>query len=60
VGSRPNTVTLARQYDATDIVDYKKGGIIDQVLALTGGQRADRLHLCDDLFWSFKEQLSST
>jgi Zn-dependent alcohol dehydrogenase len=32
VGSRPDTLTLARQYGATNIVDCKKGSIIDQVL----------------------------
>jgi isopropanol dehydrogenase (NADP+) len=26
VGSRPDIMTLARQYGATKIVDYKKGG----------------------------------
>jgi hypothetical protein len=38
VGSRPNAVTLARQYGATDIVDYKKRGIIDQVRSPAGSR----------------------
>jgi threonine dehydrogenase-like Zn-dependent dehydrogenase len=41
VGSRPNTVELARRYGATDIVDYKRGDVLDQVMALTGGQPVD-------------------
>jgi len=41
VGSRPNTMKIARQYGATDTIDYKKGDIVSQVLALTGGQPVD-------------------
>jgi threonine dehydrogenase-like Zn-dependent dehydrogenase len=41
VGSRPRTVELARRYGATDIVDYKKGDVAEQVLALTGGEPVD-------------------
>jgi threonine dehydrogenase-like Zn-dependent dehydrogenase len=41
VGSRPKTVELARQYGATDIIDYKNGPILDQVMALTKGQPVD-------------------
>jgi threonine dehydrogenase-like Zn-dependent dehydrogenase len=41
VGSRPNTMKLARQYGATDLVDYKNGDVFGQVMALTGGQQAD-------------------
>lgn len=41
VGSRPNTVELARRYGATDIVDYKKGDILEQVMALIGGRPVD-------------------
>lgn len=41
VGSRPNTVELARQYGATDIIDYKKGDVLEQVMTLTGGKPVD-------------------
>ena len=41
VGSRPCTLELARQYGATDIIDYKKGDILQQVMTLTGGEPVD-------------------
>lgn len=41
VGSRPGTLALARQYGATDVVDYKQGPILDQVLASNGGEPVD-------------------
>ena len=41
VGSRPNTAKLAKRYGATDIVDYTHGDVLEQVMALTGGQPVD-------------------
>lgn len=41
VGSRPNTIELAKQYGATDIVDYKKGDILTQVMGLTNNKPVD-------------------
>lgn len=41
VGSRPHTLELAQKYGATDIIDYKKGPIKDQVMALTNGDFVD-------------------
>jgi threonine dehydrogenase-like Zn-dependent dehydrogenase len=41
VGSRPKTVALARQYGATDIVDYKQGDVSEQIMSLTGGRPVD-------------------
>jgi len=38
VGSHPNTMKLAEQYGATDLVDYKNGDVFDQVMVLAGGQ----------------------
>lgn len=37
VGSRENCVNLAKEYGATDIINYKKGDIVEQIMALTGG-----------------------
>ncbi|MDR3307696.1 MAG: zinc-binding dehydrogenase [Coriobacteriales bacterium] len=37
IGTRPNCVKIAREYGATDIVSYKDGDIVAQVLELTGG-----------------------
>ena len=41
VGSRPQTLDLARSYGATDVVDYKQGPILDQVLAANLGEPVD-------------------
>jgi alcohol dehydrogenase (NADP+) len=40
VGSRPNAVKVAREYGATDIINYKKG-TAKQILELTGGEGVD-------------------
>lgn len=37
VGTRPNCVKIAREYGATDIVNYKEGDIVEQIMKLTGG-----------------------
>lgn len=41
VGTRPECVKLAKEYGATDIVSYKEGNVIEQIMALTGGKGAD-------------------
>lgn len=41
VGTRPNCVKLAKEYGATDIVSYKDGDLIEQIMKLTGGKGAD-------------------
>jgi threonine dehydrogenase-like Zn-dependent dehydrogenase len=37
VGSRPKTVEVAKKYGATDIVNYREGDIVEQILDLNGG-----------------------
>jgi threonine dehydrogenase-like Zn-dependent dehydrogenase len=37
-GSRPNCAELAKEYGATDIINYKNGDVVEQILALNGGQ----------------------
>lgn len=37
VGTRPNCVKVAKEYGATDIVSYKEGDIVQQILEMTGG-----------------------
>jgi Threonine dehydrogenase and related Zn-dependent dehydrogenases len=34
IGTRPNCVALAKEYGATDIISYKNGNIVEQILAL--------------------------
>lgn len=41
IGRRPITKELARQYGATDIIDYTDGPIDEQVLELLGGRNPD-------------------
>lgn len=43
VGSRPNCVKIAKEYGATDIIDYHNGDIADQILEKTHGKGVDRV-----------------
>lgn len=43
VGTRPNCVKAAREYGATDIINYRDGDIADQILEKTGGRGVDRV-----------------
>lgn len=43
VGSRPVCVEAAKYYGATDIVNYKEGDIVQQILDLTNGEGVDRV-----------------
>lgn len=38
IGTRPNCVQLAREFGATDIISYKDGDTVEQILAANGGQ----------------------
>ncbi|MCE7699447.1 MAG: NAD(P)-dependent alcohol dehydrogenase [Methanobacterium paludis] len=41
VGSRPDCANIAKKYGATDIINYKKGDIVEQILAETDGIGVD-------------------
>lgn len=43
VGTRPKCVEAARFYGATDILNYKEGDIVEQVLEKTHGKGVDRV-----------------
>jgi len=43
VGTRRNCVEVALEYGATDIINYKNGSILDQVMALTNGKGVDKV-----------------
>lgn len=43
VGSRPTCVEAAKFYGATDIVNYKDGDIVKQIMELTKGKGVDRV-----------------
>jgi threonine dehydrogenase-like Zn-dependent dehydrogenase len=36
VGTRPNCVRIAREYGATDVISYKEGDIVSQIMKITG------------------------
>jgi len=43
IGSRPNCVEIAKEYGATDIINYRTGDIVEQVMDLTGGKGVDKV-----------------
>lgn len=43
VGSRPNCIDIAKFYGATDIVNYKNGDIVEQILELTNNKGVDKV-----------------
>ncbi len=43
VGSRPNCVQIAKEYGATDIINYKNGSISEQIAEHTNGKGVDRV-----------------
>jgi len=43
VGSRPDCVRVAKEYGATEVVNYKDGDIVEQILELTKGKGVDRV-----------------
>ncbi|HHU18364.1 MAG TPA: zinc-binding dehydrogenase [Clostridiales bacterium] len=40
-GTRPDCVALAKEYGATDILSYKDGDLVEQIMGLTGGVGVD-------------------
>lgn len=43
VGSRPNCIEVAKQYGASEIINYKDGSILEQVMEKTRGKGVDRV-----------------
>ena len=43
VGSRKNCVNAAKEYGATDIINYKDGNIAEQIIEKTGGRGVDKV-----------------
>lgn len=46
VGSRPACVELVREFGATDVISYKDGDVVEQVMKMTGGIGADSVIIC--------------
>lgn len=38
IGTRPNCAALAKEYGATDIISYKSGDVVEQIMKLEGGK----------------------
>lgn len=43
VGSRPKCIEVAKEYGATEIINYKQGDIVEQILEQTHGEGVDRV-----------------
>ena len=43
VGSRPVCADAARFYGATDVINYRQGDIVEQIMDKTGGKGVDRV-----------------
>ena len=43
IGSRPDCARVAKEYGATDVINYKQGDIVEQVLAKTNGLGVDKV-----------------
>ena len=43
VGSRKNCTDLAREFGATDIINYREGDIVEQIMDKTHGQGVDKV-----------------
>ncbi|WP_077612261.1 zinc-binding dehydrogenase [Clostridium sp. Marseille-P2415] len=53
VGSRPVCVELAKEFGATEVISYKDGDVVEQVMERTGGLGADGVIICgggDEVF----------
>lgn len=43
VGSRPNCIEVAKEFGATDIINYREGDIVEQIMEKTNGEGVDRV-----------------
>ncbi|PXV86312.1 threonine dehydrogenase-like Zn-dependent dehydrogenase [Lachnotalea glycerini] len=43
VGSRPNCIQIAKEYGATDIINYREGDIVEQIMEKTKGKGVDKI-----------------
>lgn len=43
VGSRPNCIEIAKEYGATNIINYREGDIVDQIMEETKNKGVDKI-----------------
>ncbi len=55
VGSRPNCIDVAKTYGATDIINYKNGGIAEQILDATNNKGVDKVIVAGGTVDTFDE-----
>src|SRR5699024_4081127 len=60
VGTRPNCVKVAKEYGATDIVSYKDGDTVAQVLTMTEGKGADAVIIAGGDADTFRQAVDMT
>jgi threonine dehydrogenase-like Zn-dependent dehydrogenase len=58
VGSRPTCVEAAKFYGATDIINYRNGDIVAQIMDLTKGQGVDRVIMAGGTVDTMKEAIT--
>ncbi|MDR1774284.1 MAG: zinc-binding dehydrogenase, partial [Clostridioides sp.] len=59
VGTRPNCVKIAKEYGATDIVSYKDGDIVEQIVKMTG-RGADKVIIAGGNEKTFSQAVAMT
>ena len=59
VGTRPNCVKIAREFGANDIISYKDGDIVSQVMEMTGGG-ADKVIIAGGNAETFRQAVEMT
>ena len=57
VGTRKNCVEVALEYGATEIINYKNGSILDQVMVLTNGKGVDKVLIAGGDVRTFDEAI---
>ncbi|WKK01084.1 NAD(P)-dependent alcohol dehydrogenase (plasmid) [Klebsiella michiganensis] len=46
IGSRPQTIELAKYYGATDVLNHKDGPLDEKIMSMTNGKGVDRICIC--------------
>lgn len=58
VGSRLNCVNTAKAYGATDVINYKKGDVVEQIMEKTHGQGVDKVIIAGGNMDSFIQAIN--
>lgn len=58
VGTRPNCIEVAKEYGASEIINYKNGDIVEQIMALTNNKGVDRVVIAGGNVDTFAQAVS--